>query len=92
MTQEELDLAHLLINALNLEGKDPATIDPVAPLFGDYGTGWGLDSIDALEIALAIQQRYGIELRADDELSRNAFSSLQQLARFVAQPRAQQAS
>ena len=84
MTQEELVLARLLIGALNLEGKDAATVDPEAPLFGDYGTGWGLDSIDALEIALAIQQHYGVELRAEDETSRRAFESLRALAVFVA--------
>ncbi|GAC1629736.1 MAG: xanthomonadin biosynthesis acyl carrier protein XanC [Nevskia sp.] len=87
MTAAELELAQVLIEALNLEGKDAASIDPEAPLFGDYGTGWGLDSIDALEIALAIQQRYGVELRAEDETSRKAFASLRELAVFVAQRR-----
>lgn len=83
MTDVELALATLLIEALNLEGKDPAAVDPEAPLFGDYGSGWGLDSIDALEIALAVQQRYGVELRAEDETSRRAFASLRELAAFV---------
>jgi len=85
MTQAELDLAQLLIEALNLEGKKPADIDPNAPLFGAYGTGWGLDSIDALEIALAVQQRFGLEIRADDERTRTAFSSLRALASFIDQ-------
>jgi acyl carrier protein len=88
MTETELELAQLLIGALNLEGKDAASIDPEAPLFGDYGTGWGLDSIDALEIALAIQQQYGVELRAEDETSRRAFASLRELAVFVSARRA----
>ncbi len=88
MTQEEMELATLLIGALNLEGKDLATVDPESPLFGDYGAGWGLDSIDALEIALAIQQKYGVELRAEDETSRRAFASLRELSAFVAASRA----
>lgn len=87
MTAAELELAQVLIEALNLEGKEPATIDPDAALFGDYGSGWGLDSIDALEIALAIQQRYGVELRAEDETTRNAFASLRSLAAYVADKR-----
>jgi len=92
MTETELELAQLLIGALNLEGKEAASIDPEAPLFGDYGTGWGLDSIDALEIALAIQQQYGVELRAEDETSRRAFASLRELAVFVSARRAAPAS
>lgn len=88
MSEVELELARVLIEALNLEGKDAAAIDPEAALFGDYGSGWGLDSIDALEIALAIQQRYGVELRAEDETSRKAFTSLRTLAAFIGQKRA----
>ncbi len=64
MTPAELELAQLLITALNLEGMDAAAVNPEAPLFGAHGTGWGLDSIDALEIALAIQQN----LRRRDSL------------------------
>ena len=88
MSEAELELAQVLIEALNLEGREAGSIDPEAPLFGDYGTGWGLDSIDALEIALAIQQRYGVELRAEDETSRKAFASLRELTVFVAKRRA----
>lgn len=87
MSEAELELAQLLITALNLEDGDAASIDAEAPLFGDYGTGWGLDSIDALEIALAVQQHYGVELRAEDESSRKAFASLRELAAFIAAQR-----
>ena len=80
----ERELAAVLIEALNLEDKDAATIDPDAPLFSPFEGGWGLDSIDALEIALAVQQKYGVELRAEDDESRKAFASLRTLAAYVA--------
>lgn len=79
----EHELAAALIEALNLEDRDAATIDPTAPLFSPLDGGWGLDSIDALEIALAVQQKYGVELRAEDETSRKAFASLRTLAAYV---------
>ena len=80
----EREVAELLITALNIEGRDPATVDPTAPLFGPHDVGWGLDSIDALEIALSIQQKYAVELRADEEATRRAFMSLRTLAEHVA--------
>ncbi|MFI4978854.1 MAG: phosphopantetheine-binding protein [Nevskiales bacterium] len=88
MRDSERELATLLIAALNLEDKRVDEIDPSAPLFGDAGSSWGLDSIDALEIALAIQQKYGVELRAEDEATRQAFASLTALVDYVAQRRA----
>lgn len=84
LTAAELELSALLIAALNLEGRDPANTDPEAPLFGSHERGWGLDSIDALEIALAIQQKYGVELRSEDEASKRAFASIRALAEHVA--------
>jgi acyl carrier protein len=83
LTRAEHELAELLIQALNLEGRDARTTDPEAPLFGSHETGWGLDSIDALEIALAVQQRYGVVLRSEDEAVRQAFASLRSLSDFV---------
>ena len=83
MTETEKELAQLLITSLQLEDKTIDSIDPEAPLFGSYDTGWGLDSIDALEIALAIQQKYGVEMRAEDENSRQAFSSLRSLRAYI---------
>jgi acyl carrier protein len=79
----ERELAATLIEALNLEDRDAATIELDAPLFSPFDGGWGLDSIDALEIALAVQQKYGVELRAEDEESRKAFASLRTLALYV---------
>ena len=80
-TPQERELAALLVEALNLEDQDPAAIDPQAPLFGD---GLGLDSIDALEIALAISKAYGFQLRSDGDQDRAVFSSLRSLAAHVA--------
>jgi acyl carrier protein len=75
----EQDVARLIVESLQLE-VDPADIDPDAPLFR---TGLGLDSIDALELALAISRRYGIELRADDEQNGKIFGSLRLLAGYI---------
>jgi len=84
-TTEERELADLLIEVLNLEGRDSAAIDAAAPLFSDQSGGWGLDSIDALEIALALQQKYGVVLRSEDEATRRAFASLRALNEYVRQ-------
>jgi acyl carrier protein len=73
-------LAELLVESLNLEGVAADAIDPDAPLFG---AGLGLDSIDALELALAIQQRYGFQLRSDNDDNRRAFASLRALSAHV---------
>lgn len=80
----ERELAELIVNALNLEGVAPADIDPQAPLFK---SGLGLDSIDALELALEISKRYGLQLRSDDENNVRIFSSLRALAEHIAQHR-----
>jgi len=80
----EREVAALLIAALNIDGRDADTVDPEAPLFGAHDVGWGLDSIDALEVALAIQQKYGVELRADEEATRQAFASVRTLAAHIA--------
>ena len=81
-TDAERALAELLVASLNLEGVDPTGIDPDAPLFN---AGLGLDSIDALELALAISQRHGFQLRSDDEDNRRAFASLRALSACVEQ-------
>ena len=79
----ERELAQLFVDALNLE-TSAAAIDPEAPLFGD---GLGLDSIDILEVALEISQRYGFQLRSDDENNQRIFQNLRSLAAHVAQQR-----
>ncbi|MEM9055930.1 MAG: phosphopantetheine-binding protein [Pseudomonadota bacterium] len=76
----EKELAELLVQTLNLEDVDAATIAPEEALFGE---GLGLDSIDALELALAISQTYGVQLRSEDEKTREAFASLRSLAKVI---------
>lgn len=83
----EREMAELLISALSLEHIEAAKVDPEAPLFGSHEKGWGLDSIDALEMSLAIKQRYGVELRAEDETVKNAFASLRTLTALVSERR-----
>jgi len=78
-TPQETELARLIALTLNLEVV-AAEIDPLAPL---YGEGLGLDSIDMLEIALAVSQQYGVKLRADDKNNREIFSSLRALNGFI---------
>jgi acyl carrier protein len=79
----EGELAQLFVEALNLD--TPADqIDPEASLFGD---GLGLDSIDILEVALEISQRYGFQLRSDDENNQKIFRNLRSLAAHVAEHR-----
>ncbi|MBX2809797.1 MAG: acyl carrier protein [Cellvibrionaceae bacterium] len=80
LSAAELKMAELLVDALNLEDITAAEIDPEAPLFGE---GLGLDSIDALEIALAISQEYGLQMRAEEEATQQAFTTLRSLAAFV---------
>jgi acyl carrier protein len=74
-TEQEAELARLIVKTLNLD-MPASEVDPEAPLFGD---GLGLDSIDVLEIALAISQTYGVQLRSDDENNGRIFQSLRNL-------------
>ena len=79
-TASQREVAALLVEALNLEIA-PESIDPQAPL---YGEGLGLDSIDILEVALVVSQRYGFQLRSDDEDNVRIFASLASLADHIA--------
>ena len=81
----ERALAELLVDSLNLEDVTAAGIDPEAPLFGD---GLGLDSIDALELALAISKAYGFQLRSDSDENRRIFASLRALSAYIEQHKA----
>lgn len=81
----ELEVARTIVDALNLEDVRAEDIDPEEPLFRD---GLGLDSIDALEIALAISMKYGFQIRSDDEDNTRIFSSLRALCQHVEKNRA----
>lgn len=81
----EAALAKLLVESLNLEDVAPEQIDPEAPLFGE---GLGLDSIDALELALAISKEHGFQLRSDSDENRRVFASLRSLSAHVEQNKA----
>ncbi len=84
-TNEQRELAELIVGTLNLEGVDPAGIDPDDGLFG---SGLGLDSIDALELALEISKKYGVQIKADDEDNKKIFASLRSLSDFIQSRRA----
>lgn len=84
-TAAQHELATLVVESLNLETVTPEQIDPDAPLFGGE---LGLDSIDALEISLAVSKRYGFQLRSDNPDNRQIFSSLRTLSDYIEQQRA----
>lgn len=78
------DIKQMIIDTLNLEDLSPDDIESDAALFGD---GLGLDSIDALELGLAVKNRYGVALSAESETLRAHFFSVATLAAFVNQQR-----
>jgi len=85
-TPEELEteIKRLIIEALVLEDMTSEQIESTAPLFGD---GLGLDSIDALEIAMVLEQRYGVVVDDDEDLNRERFASVRSLAAYIAENR-----
>lgn len=85
MLQLEQEIKELIISSLALEDITPQDIDVSEALFVD---GLGLDSIDALELGLALQKRYGLSMSADSEQTRQHFRSVQTLTAFVAAHRA----
>lgn len=80
LTNTEKEVAELILTSLNLEDISIADIDPEAALFND---GLGLDSIDALELAMAITQKYGFQLKSDDSNNAVIFSSLRNLTNHI---------
>ena len=80
----ERELAELLVSSLNLDSVTAEQIDPESTLFGG---DLGLDSIDALEIALAVSKRYGFQLRSDNDDNKRIFASLRALSAHVEQNR-----
>lgn len=81
----EQELKTLIVEALMLEDRTAAEIDATAPLFGEGGLG--LDSIDVLELAMALHRRFGVKTKGDDERNREIFGSVRSLAAFVAAER-----
>lgn len=84
-TPAERELAHLLVESLNIDWITPDRIDPAAALFGG---DLGLDSIDALELSLAVSKRYGFQLRSDNPDNKRIFGSLGALAEHIEANRA----
>lgn len=84
MQSLEQEVKQLIIDALQLEDITPADIDTDAPLFVE---GLGLDSIDALELGVALQKRYGISLSADSEDTRRHFKSVSTLCALITEHR-----
>jgi acyl carrier protein len=81
MNPLEEELKELIVSSLMLEGVKPNDIDSEEPLFGD--TGLALDSIDALEIGVQIQKKYGVKISADDEHISEHFRCVRSLAGFI---------
>ena len=79
-TALEQDIAQLIIDTLNLEDLQASDIPSAQPLFGE---GLGLDSVDALELALALQKRYGIRVESNDRHAREYFATIANLAAYV---------
>lgn len=79
-TPQERMLAELIVESLNLEDLQAEEIEPEEQLFG---SAYGLDSIDALELAVAISKTYGVQIRADDEDTRHAFANLRSLSAHI---------
>jgi acyl carrier protein len=79
------EIKKLIIETLNLEGLRPEDIETEAPLFRE---GLGLDSIDALELGLALKNRYGVVLAEDSQETRRHFASVASLAEFVSSQKA----
>ena len=80
LTPLELEIGTLIVDTLNLEDVTATEIDREAPLFGE---GLGLDSIDALELSIAISRQYGVQIRSDDSEITRIFSSLKSLSEYI---------
>jgi acyl carrier protein len=76
-------IKRLLVTELNLKGRDPETIEDDGPLFGG---GLGLDSLDALQLAMSIEEKLGVRIPEGDE-ARAVFRSVSAIAEYVAKAR-----
>ena len=78
------ELKELMVSELNLEGKTPADIDDAAPLFGE---GLGLDSLDALQLAMSVEEKFGVRIPEGDE-ARPIFASVDALVEHIVRAKA----
>ena len=85
LTDIEKEVAQLIIDALNLEDIEVNDVDPQAPLFRE---GLGLDSIDALELSMAVSQQYGFKIESDSKDNADIFASLRSLSKHIEKHRA----
>ncbi len=83
----EAELKLLIIEALKLEDMNPDDIDREASLLGD---GLGLDSIDVLELAMAVHRKFSVRIEADDSQSQQIFANVKNLAAHIAEQRVQE--
>lgn len=88
MEELEQELKQLIIDSLRLENVKAQDIDSSAPLFVE---GLGLDSIDALELAMAVRKKYGVKTQADDAQNAKIFANVKSLAAYVSEHRQPQA-
>jgi len=88
MQELEREIKVLIVESLKLEGVAPEGIQAEAPLFG---AGLGLDSIDALELAMALRKRFGVKFEANNSANREIFGSVRSLADYVSRTRQPQA-
>ena len=79
LTDFERDIGKFILESINMD-MDPGSIDPEAPL---YSEGLGLDSIDILEISVALSKRFGITINSEEARSNNIFSSLRALSQYI---------
>lgn len=85
MDELKQEIKELIISSLELEDVKPENIKDDAPIFG---TGLGLDSIDALELGVAIKKKFGVKMSAENEDSKKHFASVNALAEFISANRA----
>ena len=85
MSDIQNELKSRIVQTLMLKAVQPQEIDVDKPLFAD---GLGLDSIDALELAVEISRRYKVQIKSDDERNREIFRSVRTLAAFIAEEKA----
>lgn len=81
MEELELELKRLIVSSLSLEDIAPEEIDSGEPLFGE---GLGLDSIDGLELGMAIRKNYGLKIEAMNDELRRIFANVRSLAAYIA--------